>query len=168
MYLYMITGAELQAEVENLALRLHFMDSAKEDVRSDIAVMRRAAEKAESEASKAEIEKQKQDLFVDRLVDRVDKLREEIAMYEAQLSAQGEETKAAKDALLEAHMEIESISLEKKQLYQQWSSSLIGMRRRDEAHSAMNEALRYVCFLYCKCSEVLEYFFLALITCDRH
>lgn len=36
---------------------------------------------------------------------------------------------------------LQAIGLEKKQLYQQWNSSLIGMRRRDEAHSAMQEAL---------------------------
>ena len=47
------------------------MSNAKEDVRSDIAVMRRAAEKAETEVSKVEGEKQKQDLFVDRLVEKV-------------------------------------------------------------------------------------------------
>ena len=63
-------------------------------------------------------------------------------MYEAQLAAQGDETKAAKDALSEAYMEISAINVEKKQLYNQWNSSLIGMRRRDEAHAAMNEALR--------------------------
>lgn len=55
-----LTGSELQGEVENLALRLFYMQNAKEDVRSDIAIMRRAAEKAETEVSKAEIEKQKQ------------------------------------------------------------------------------------------------------------
>lgn len=44
---------------------------------------------------------------MDRLVERVDKLKEEIAMFEAQITAQTEETKAAKDALMEAHMEIE-------------------------------------------------------------
>ncbi|XP_071132695.1 coiled-coil domain-containing protein 40-like [Mytilus edulis] len=133
--------SELQAEVENLALRLFYMQNAKEDVRSDIAIMRRAAEKADTEVSKAEIEKQKQDLYVDRLVETVDKLKEEIAMFEAQITAQLEETKAAKEALSDAHMEIEAIQLEKKQLFQQWNSSIIGMRRRDEAHSAMNEAL---------------------------
>ena len=101
------TGAELQGEVENLALRLFYMENAKEDVRSDIAVMRRAAEKVESEVSKAEGEKQKQDLYVDRLIERVDKLKEEMAMYEAQIIAQSEETRAAKDALMEAHMEME-------------------------------------------------------------
>ena len=106
-FLYPTTGAELQGEVENLALRLFYMQNAKEDVRSDIAIMRRAAEKADTEVAKAEIEKQKQDLFVDRLVERVDNLKEEIAMFEAQIAAQTEETKAAKEALMEAHMEIE-------------------------------------------------------------
>ena len=46
--------------MENLALRLFYMESAKEDVRSDIAVMKRAAEKAETEVAKTETEKQKQ------------------------------------------------------------------------------------------------------------
>ncbi|GFR74317.1 coiled-coil domain-containing protein 40 [Elysia marginata] len=100
-------GSELQSEVENLALRLFYMENAKEDVRSDISVMRRAAEKVESEVSKAETQKQRQDLYVDRLVEKVDKLKEEIAMYEAQISAQSEETKAAKESLMEAYMEIE-------------------------------------------------------------
>merc|ERR1711972_776070 len=50
-------------------------------------------------------------------------------------------TKAAKEALTDAQTEIESINLEKKQLYQQWNSSLIGMRRRDEAHAALLEAI---------------------------
>ena len=43
-----------------MALRLFYMDNAKEDVRSDIAVMRRAAEKADTEVHKSEVEKQKQ------------------------------------------------------------------------------------------------------------
>jgi hypothetical protein len=55
-----VTGADLMQEVENLALRLFYMEAAKEDVRSDIAVMKRAAEKADVEVAKAELEKQKQ------------------------------------------------------------------------------------------------------------
>ena len=46
--------------MENLAARLHYMEEAKEDVRADIAVMRRAAEKADTEVTKAEMEKKKQ------------------------------------------------------------------------------------------------------------
>ena len=59
------SGAQLQAEVENLALRLFYMDNAKEDVRSDIAVMKRAAEKAESEVVKSEMDKQQQVCVID-------------------------------------------------------------------------------------------------------
>lgn len=36
------------------------MEEAKEDVRADIAVMRRAAEKADTEVTKAEADKKKQ------------------------------------------------------------------------------------------------------------
>ncbi|XP_076810379.1 coiled-coil domain-containing protein 40-like [Clavelina lepadiformis] len=134
-------NAELQTEVENLATRLFYMHNAKEDIRSDIAVMKRAAEKAEAEVTHAEMTKQRQDLHVNRMTERVEQLRESIAMYEAQQAAQAEETLAAKQALSEAKEEIEAINLEKKQLYQQWNSSLIGMKRRDEAHAAMQEAL---------------------------
>ena len=47
---------------------------------------------------------------MDRLVEQVDKLREAIALYDAQLTAQSEETRAAKEALMEARMEIEVVN----------------------------------------------------------
>ncbi len=52
------------------------------------------------------------------------------------------ETKAAKEALIEARLETEAIEKEKNQLMQNWTSCLIGMKRRDEAHSQMNDAIR--------------------------
>ena len=52
--------AELQTESENLATRLFYMNNAKEDIRSDIAVMKRAAEKAEAEVNQAESSKKHQ------------------------------------------------------------------------------------------------------------
>ena len=39
-------------------------------------------------------------------------------------------------------MEMDSLAMERKHLLQQWNSSLVGMRRRDEAFTAMQEALR--------------------------
>lgn len=53
-------ASALQTELENLSLHLFYMTNAKEDIRSDIAVMRRAAEKADSEVATAEMDKQKQ------------------------------------------------------------------------------------------------------------
>ncbi|XP_073444179.1 coiled-coil domain-containing protein 40 isoform X3 [Dendrobates tinctorius] len=132
--------SSMQTEVENLALRLFYMENMSSDVRSDISVMKRALQKTEAERMQAEMEKQKQDLFVDRLTRDVDRLREQIAVYESQISAQREDTKAAREAVAEANMEIEAIAFEKKQLLQQWNSSLIGMTRRDEAYAAIQEA----------------------------
>jgi hypothetical protein len=40
-------------------------------------------------------------------------------------------------------MEIEAISMEKKRILQQWATSLVGMKHRDEAHRTIREALRY-------------------------
>lgn len=135
-------GDELRAELENINLRLFYLDNAKNDVRSDIAVMKRAAEKAESEVLKKEDSKRIQDLYVNRLVERLDRLREDIAMFDAQLEVQTAETRAARELLAEARTETEAITVEKKHLYTAWNSALVGMRRRDEAHVAMSEALR--------------------------
>ena len=57
---------ELRTEVENLASRVLYMQEAKEDVRSDIAVMKRAAEKAHGEVTEAEQLKKKQVLWRNR------------------------------------------------------------------------------------------------------
>ena len=43
-----------------MSTRLFYMQTAKEDIRSDIAVMKRAAEKADSEVNQAEMSKRRQ------------------------------------------------------------------------------------------------------------
>ncbi|XP_038633126.1 coiled-coil domain-containing protein 40 isoform X1 [Scyliorhinus canicula] len=133
--------SQLQTEVENIALRHFYMENLKHDVCSDIMVMKRATEKLEIEKVQAAKQKQKQDMFVDRLVSQIDALREQIAMYEAQYIAQAEETKAARKTVAEASTEIDAIGYEKKQLLEQWNTSVIGMQRRDEAYSAMQKAV---------------------------
>lgn len=44
---------------------------------------------------------------------------------------------------VQAEMEMQSLVMVRKQLLQQWNSSLMGMRRRDEAFNAMQEAVRW-------------------------
>ena len=79
---------DLQLERDNLKLRIFYMSNAKEDIRGDIAVIRRATEKAESEKAKVEFDKQQQDLLVNRLEEKEQSLKEEIALYESQLHNQ--------------------------------------------------------------------------------
>ncbi|XP_053157857.1 coiled-coil domain-containing protein 40 isoform X2 [Hemicordylus capensis] len=132
----------MQSEIENMSLRLFYMQNMDQDVRDDIAVMKRTVKKAEVERMRAEVEKQKQDLHVDRLTRRADELQEQIALYEAQYMAQAEDTRITRKEVGEACTEIQAIHLEKKQLLHQWTVSLTGMKRRDEAYAAMQEALR--------------------------
>ena len=133
---------DLQQERDNLKLRIFYMNNAKDDIRGDIAVIRRATEKAEMDKSKFEVEKQRQDLIVNRLEEKENRLREDIGLYESQLTNQMKETKAAKEALIEARMETEAIEKEKSQLMLNWTSCLIGMKRRDDAFSQMNQAIK--------------------------
>ncbi|XP_044530265.1 coiled-coil domain-containing protein 40 [Gracilinanus agilis] len=134
--------AELQAEMESLTLRLFYLQNIDQDVQDDISVMKQVVKKAELEKQNAEFEKKKQDLFVDRLTRTANQLEEQIALYEAQLGAQTQDTKIIRQAVAEACTEIDSINLEKKHLFQNWSTSLVGMKHRDEAYNAISEALR--------------------------
>lgn len=133
---------DLQAERDNLKLRIHHMNMHKDVIRGDIAVLRRATEKAETEKSKFEIEKQRQDLLVNRMQEQEARVKEDIALYQWQLKNQMEETKVARHALEEARMESEAIEKEKNQLMLNWTNCLNGMKRRDEAYSQMNDAIR--------------------------
>lgn len=53
-------ASDLQSEVETIAASLLYMESAKEDVRSDISIIKRAAEKADTEVSNAQADKKRQ------------------------------------------------------------------------------------------------------------
>lgn len=47
------------------------------------------------------------DLFLDQLTQRIQQLDEQIALYDAQCSVQAQETKAVREAVTEASMELE-------------------------------------------------------------
>ncbi|CAI8056769.1 Coiled-coil domain-containing protein 40 [Geodia barretti] len=132
---------ELRQEVEEVTGRLRFLTEAHQTVQGDIALTRRATEKTTSDVAKAEEDKLNQDLYLDRLTSQIASLDEQIALYDAQHSAQCHETKAVKENLTEASLELEALLLEKKKLLQQWNSTLIGMRRRDEAYAAILAAV---------------------------
>ncbi|XP_021033885.1 coiled-coil domain-containing protein 40 isoform X2 [Mus caroli] len=134
--------AALQTEVESLALHLFYMQNIEQDVRDDIQVMKQVVRKTETEKMHAEIEKKKQDLFVDQLTERSHQLEENIALFEAQYLSQAEDTRVLKKAVTEAITEIDTIAMEKKRILQQWTTSLVGMKHRNEAYKTVMDALR--------------------------
>ena len=111
-------------------------------MKNEIAVTRRATYVAEESVVKMEKEKKEQDLLIDMLQEQMKMQHQQLSLYEAQLEAQRRETKAAQETLSEAEREMDSINFEKKQLANQWKSSLIGIARRDEALQATEDAVR--------------------------
>ena len=89
--------------------------------------------KAEENIQNLEKDKKGQDLFIDKLSEQLKRLHEEIGLYDAQIASQRRETESANQTLSEASSEMELIQFEKKQLMQQWKTSLIQLTKRDEA-----------------------------------
>ncbi|XP_005070245.1 coiled-coil domain-containing protein 40 isoform X2 [Mesocricetus auratus] len=134
--------AAMQTEMENLALHVFYMQNIDQDVRDDILLMKQVVKKAEMEKIRAETEKKKQDLFVDQLTERVHQLEENISLFEAQYLSQAEDTRLLRKAVSEATTEIDTIAVEKKRILQQWTTSLVGMKHRNEAYRTVLDALR--------------------------
>ena len=131
-----------QSELDALSATLRQVELYNDEMKSEIAVTRRATNKAEENVQNIERVKKGQDVYIDKLNEQAKALDEQLALYEAQLIAQRKETSAAQTTLADAAAEMESVSFEKKQLLQQWKSSLIGMQRRDEALQATFDALQ--------------------------
>lgn len=101
------SAVQLRQEVEEVSGCLRFLTEAHQTVQADIALTRRATEKTTVDVAKAEEDKLNQDLYLDRLTSQIASLEEQIALYDAQYSAQCQETKAVKENLTEASLELE-------------------------------------------------------------
>ncbi|NXI59336.1 CCD40 protein, partial [Chloroceryle aenea] len=130
-----------QTQVENLAWHLLCVQNMDEDMHHKIFLMKQSTKKAQAEKIQAEVEKKKQDLLLERLMRKTFQLQEQIALCEAQLVAQAEDTKVTRQAVNEACMEVQALNVEKKRLMNYWSSSLAGMKQRDEAYNAAQDLL---------------------------
>ncbi|NXK65393.1 CCD40 protein, partial [Sylvietta virens] len=131
----------MQTQVENLALELFYVQNMDQDMQHRLLLMKQSAKRAEADRIQAEVEKQKQDLFLEQLTRRVYQLQEQIALFEAQLVAQAEDTKVTRQAVSEAGLEVQAINMEKKRLMDHWNISLAGMKQRDEAYVVTQELL---------------------------
>lgn len=118
-------------EMEKLMTTLKQVKLYSEEMDSKIMVAKRTTLKAEADIVKQELEKKRQDYYIDNLTNQLRRLQEQRALYETQFAAQQSETRAAAETLHDAAVEMEAIQYEKKQLLHQWRSSLIGLERRD-------------------------------------
>jgi hypothetical protein len=65
------------------------------------------------------------------LTEKLRILQEKRANLDSQIFVQQKETEAAIATLHDAEVEMDAIKFEKRQLLSQWSSSLVGLQKRD-------------------------------------
>ncbi|EPY23650.1 coiled-coil domain-containing protein 40 [Strigomonas culicis] len=131
-----------QDELTKLTETYQKVENFNEELKNQVALEKNAAHKTESDITQLERDKMRQDALVVSLQTQIHNLENQSASIQEQIQTQKTETKLARDTLAEAVSEMEAINMEKKQLVQQWRSSLIGMQRRLDALKKTEEALQ--------------------------
>lgn len=124
-------------KLNEVVLRL---ERHNQEVASQVAVTRRETYKSEQAACETEVSKREQDLYIDRLTNQMKDISGDLAILEAQIIAQRNESKTARDALLQSSLEMEKINFERNQLVQDWNSSLIGIKLRTKTLQDLEKA----------------------------
>mmetsp|Transcript_18574 Transcript_18574/g.27225 ORF Transcript_18574/g.27225 Transcript_18574/m.27225 type:complete len:890 (+) Transcript_18574:121-2790(+) len=132
---------KFKKELDQLQETARQMREFNEGLETEVAALKRRAYATEKELAGNESEKAGQDFYIDKLNQNIKQLREKITLFTAQLEFQKKETAEAEATVAEALKEMEKIAFEKKQLMQQWKTSIVGIQRRDEALEATNEAV---------------------------
>lgn len=128
-------------ELDSLNETIRQVEKYNEEMKSEIAITRRATYKAEQSMQHLEKQKESQDLYVDSLNKQVNQLKEQIAAVAKQFESQTNDTSEANAVLNDTIRELELIGTEKKQLMVQWKAALSGLSRRDEALAQASQTL---------------------------
>jgi chromosome segregation ATPase len=128
-------------ELDSLNETIQQIEKYNDEVKSEIALTRRATYKAEQSMQQLEKHKEYQDVYVDNLNKQVKQLEEQIEAVKAQLASQSNETNDATNIIKETVRELELIATQKKQLIMQWKAALSGLSRRDEALAQASQTL---------------------------
>eukprot|EP00038_Savillea_parva_P031108 m.82876 g.82876 ORF g.82876 m.82876 type:complete len:927 (+) comp9501_c0_seq1:89-2869(+) len=131
---------EARLEMQKLDDQARQIRANTEEVESGLKRAVRKADKALSVEREAEIAKQQQDLYVDRLADQVRQAEDRAAILHTKLEAQRELTQQSLQRLNEAQEELDQLKIERREVQQQWQASLIALTKRSEMKHAMQEA----------------------------
>ena len=131
---------ELDSLLEKIRQAKRYNDAMK----SDVAITRTVASKTGKDLKVRAKGKLDQDTYIDNLNRQVTRLEDEIALTEAQLRAQKEQSADAEKMIRETNIALEKLGGEQKRLVQQWNASVVALGRRDQALSVATKALKKV------------------------
>ena len=119
-----------RSDLDKLNETVLLLERESTKVANEKQVAQRKAYKSEQSATQTEVSKQEQDFYIDRLTQQVQEVTSQLSVLDAQILAQRGESKTARDALLQASLEMEKVSFEKNHLIQDWNSALLGVKKR--------------------------------------
>lgn len=131
-----------QSEQFSLNETIRQIKRYNEEVKSEIAVTKRHADKAEEAVKELEKGKQEQDTYIDSLNEQIKRLESDVSLTDERIDLQEQETTESKALLQETFAELDQLIVEKKFLVQQWKSSIVALNRRDEALSLAEKDLK--------------------------
>ena len=144
LYQLKVNSSHSQKQLDSLNDALRQVKTYNKEIKDEISITQRAANKISGETKNLEIDKQSQDIYINGLYEQVKRLRTEMAILEAQSEAQSSQSGKTNEIMKELLNELDLISMEKKQLMLQWKSSLVALARRDEALIATKQQCKEV------------------------
>jgi chromosome segregation ATPase len=130
-----------QVEYDRLSGQVLMLERHADELASKVKGARRAASKVSQLQDEREEKKQQQDLYVDRLNEKMKELERDISIAKKQREAQSSETKAALDALREAQAEVEDIAIRRREINTLWQQSTAGLAKRNDALSEIQQTV---------------------------
>lgn len=131
-----------KAELEELVEIVRHAKKFNQEMKNEVAVSKRTASKADETVKGLQNEKSNQDFYIDGLNEKFKDLEGDVNLSNEQLSLQKSRTEGATKMLHETGAELEVLAIDKRQLVQQWNSSIIALARRDQALAAAAKTLK--------------------------
>ena len=133
-----------QEELDGLLEKVRQAKKYNDAMKSEVAITRTVANKTKEDLKSRAKTKLDQDTYIDSLNTQVTRLEDDIALTEAQLRAQKEQSADADNMIRETTGALDKLASEQKRLVQQWNSSVVALGRRDQALAVATKALRKV------------------------
>ena len=133
-----------QNELDSILLKIRQAKQYNDEMKSEVAATRTMAKKKKEDLKAQAKRKLSQDTYIDGLNAQVTRLEDDIALTEAQLQAQKEQSADANKMIRDTNSALEKLAAEQKRLVQQWNSSVNALGRRDQALAAATKELKRV------------------------
>ena len=130
-------------EVQNRVLAQQICLTARRvKTAGDVNTQHEASIKIEEDFTRLQEEKKAQDLYVDKLTRDMEDIEQQIVEYEEQANAMKRQTEETKEMVRQSEAEIETVRQERRNIMQNWTSTVINIAKRDGALVSFRTALK--------------------------